>query len=47
VLQARNMAGKATNQTDLSDDDYENKSKRKLKSKKSNSFYSDCPDYSG
>ncbi|KAF0738965.1 Uncharacterized protein FWK35_00026487 [Aphis craccivora] len=42
VLQARNMAGKATNQTDLSDDDYENKSKPK----KSNSFYSDCPDYS-
>lgn len=46
MLQARNMAGKATNQTDLSDDDYENKSKRKLKSKKSNSLYSDCPDYS-
>jgi len=42
------MTGKATNQTDLSDDDYENKSKRKLKSKKSNnSYYSDCPVYSG
>jgi len=47
VLQARNMAEKATIHTDVSDDDYDNKSKRKLKSKKSNNFYSDCPDFSG
>ncbi|KAL5238272.1 hypothetical protein ACI65C_005682 [Semiaphis heraclei] len=46
VLQARKMAEKATIQTDVSDDDYDNKSKRKLKSKKSDIFYSDCPDFS-
>eukprot|EP00102_Acyrthosiphon_pisum_P024186 XP_016661396.1 PREDICTED: uncharacterized protein LOC107884237 [Acyrthosiphon pisum] len=46
LLQARKMAEKATIHTDVSDDDYDNKSKRKLKSKKSNNFYSDCPDFS-
>lgn len=45
-FEANALAEKGCIQTDLSDNEND-KSKRKLKAKKANQSYSDCPEYSG